>query len=93
METLKQEIKKLAAGQGSLKLQRKTITFKGNRELTPQEAVETHKCNRTVLRHLYFAYGLLKGKSKEEMYSFYGTEIYDRMLESFIKKYETPCAA
>jgi len=57
------EIAKLEVEQKNTKLQRKTVNFKGTRTMSPSEATEAARCNKTFLRAAYAAYGLLRGKS------------------------------
>lgn len=72
METLKSEIKKLAEMQIVLRDQRKSVFNKLERTIEPYKAVYMHSNNRQVLREMYAAYGLLRGKSLEEVEANYG---------------------
>ena len=65
--TLKIDIKKLAENQSNLRNQRKTIHFKGERVMEAWKADYLHTENRHELRMLYAAYGVLKGKTFEEI--------------------------
>lgn len=67
MNTLKEEIKTLSAQQRELKNQRKTVDLKGERTMDPSQATFKHQVNRNRLRHLFMAYGLLKGKTQEQI--------------------------
>ena len=60
-QAIREEIKRLSEGQRHLKLQRKTVTFKGVRTVDPDEATYTHSNNRFKLRHLYMSYARLRG--------------------------------
>lgn len=63
MKTLiKNDIKKLAENQKSLKNQRKTVHLKGERTIEPWKATLTHNANRHQLRMMYAAYHVLKGR-------------------------------
>jgi len=73
METIKQEIKRLAEMQVVLRDQRKTVYNKLDRTIESSVAAGKHSDNRFRLRILYAAYGLLKGKSLEEVKENYGT--------------------
>lgn len=72
METLKNEIKKLAEMQTLLRDQRKSVFNKLKRTIEPYDAVCMHSEHRQTLREMYAAYGLLKGKSLEEVKANYG---------------------
>lgn len=66
METLKNEIKKLAEGQAILRDQRKTVHNKLERTISPNEATWKHIANREKLRLMYAAYAILRGKTIED---------------------------
>jgi hypothetical protein len=68
METLKNEIKKLAETQSVLRDQRKSVHNKLERTIAPSEATWKHKANREKLRLMYAAYAILKGKTLEEVH-------------------------
>ncbi len=59
--TLKETIKQLASEQPSLKNQRKTVKIVGENTMDAYKALNTHLDNRQELRHLYIAYGKLRG--------------------------------
>ena len=67
METLKNEIKKLAEAQSVLRDQRKSVHNKLERTITPNEAAWKHQANREELRLMYAAYAVLKGSTIEEV--------------------------
>jgi hypothetical protein len=63
-QAIREEIKKLASEQTNLKLQRKTVTFKGIRTVDSADATYLHSKNRYKLRHLYMAYSILRGQER-----------------------------
>lgn len=60
---LKNVIKNLVAQQKLLKPQRKTVHYTGLRTHPAWEATARHLNNRYDLRHLYLAFGIMRGKS------------------------------
>ena len=74
METLKNEIKTLAASQIILRDQRKSVYNKLERTITPKEAAWKHEANRDELRIMYAAQGLLRGKTFSQIESNYPEE-------------------
>lgn len=87
MNTLIEEIKTLSAQQRELKNQRKTVDLKGERTLSPSEATFKHHINRNRLRHLFMAYGLLKGKTQEQMESNPKTPINMDLVNKIIEQH------
>jgi hypothetical protein len=81
METLKQTIKTLAAEQSSLKNQRKTVRFTGQRTLTPLEAYRKHQANRYELRHLYVAYNTIRSRPTPDEGDFSMSYVNDLMKQ------------
>lgn len=69
METLKNQIKQLSSEQKSLKFQRKTITFKGERVMSSDEATFKVHVRKGLLRCMHVAYSLLLGNSYESIES------------------------
>lgn len=69
METLKIRIKNLAAQQTATKNQRKTVSFSGERTMSASEAQWRAMSNKDQLRHLYLAYGMLRGMTVEQIES------------------------
>jgi len=67
MQTLKQLIKDLASNQSNLKQQRKTVNLTVTRSVKPDEAAYSHRHNRTILREMNVAIGLLRGRSIEQI--------------------------
>jgi hypothetical protein len=84
---LKEVIKEKVAEQKKLKPQRKTVHFKGQRKFEPWEATARHSINRYDLRHLYIAYGIMRGKTFAEIEpkakTKYSTEKVDKILEAY----------
>lgn len=74
MKTIKKEIKNLAEDQLYLKDQRKSIKIVGERKMEPWEAAMRHKVNREKLRVMYAAYGLMRGKTFNQIENFYPEE-------------------
>jgi precorrin-6x reductase len=64
---LKSEIKKLAEEQKVLKNQRKTVHLVGERTMDPWKASVQHSANRIKLNEMYQAYGLMRGKTPEQI--------------------------
>lgn len=58
----RQEIAALEVEQKNTKEQRKTVRFTGERTMSPQEAWGTVRHNKDILRAMYAAYGLMRGK-------------------------------
>jgi hypothetical protein len=63
-QAIRKHIKTLATEQVNLKLQRKTVTFKGIRTVNSADASYLHYKNRHKLRHLYMAYSILRGQDR-----------------------------
>lgn len=59
---LKESIKNASEKQKFYKNQRKTVKLKGEREISPDEATYKHQSNRGVLRIMYAAYAIMRGK-------------------------------
>jgi hypothetical protein len=59
---MKEAIKTLAAEQKSLKPQRKTVHFKGERTVSPSDATWKHQSNRWDIRHMLYAYAKMRGR-------------------------------
>ncbi len=66
---LKEEIRKMAEQQVTLKLQRKTVRLSVKRRIHPVDAANMHADNRFRLRHMYLAYGIIRGKTVEQIES------------------------
>lgn len=62
---IKDRIAILAKEQKNLKPQRKSVHFNGERTIDPSEATYKVGNNKSELRYLYAAYGLLRGKGFE----------------------------
>lgn len=73
METLKNEIKRLSERQVILRDQRKTVYNKLERTIDPSTAAYEHYENRNRLRILFAAYGILRGRTLDEVKLNYGT--------------------
>ena len=61
--SLKEDIKKLAAEQKSLKNQRKTKNLIGQRTVEPWRATMKVQYNKQVLTDMYHVYAILRGKN------------------------------
>lgn len=88
MENLRQKIKELADMQPQLKNQRKTIKLEGERTIEPRIATYQHYSNRDTLRHLYMAYGLLRGKRQQEIEYSVKTPIDMDYVNELVKQYK-----
>lgn len=70
----KEDIRILAEGQRELKNQRRTVRFSGTRTMSPSEATWKHQMNREKLRLMYAAYGLMRGKTFNQIENKYEEE-------------------
>jgi len=94
METIikkfREQIAKLEKEQKTIKPQRKTVHFNGERTLLPYDAWVTAKHNKEILRAMYAAYNLLRGKNfyfteknakpinRKEYYELYGVSLNEK---------------
>lgn len=72
METkykIKEQIKVLVKEQKVLRNQRRTVKLVGERTIDPWQAAVKHISNRGQLRYLYAAYGIMRGKTIEQIES------------------------
>lgn len=74
MNTLKLKIKELSETQIELKNQRKTVKIVGTRTMEPWQAALSHSSNRENLRILFAAYGVLRGKTFNQIESCFPEE-------------------
>lgn len=81
---IKNEIKRLSEEQVFLKNQRKTVKFVGERKIDSYEAVLKHQSNRELLRHLFEAYSLIRGKERSKS----NKEINKKLVQNLILKYQ-----
>lgn len=65
LKKFKKEIAELAKEQKTIKPQRKTVHFTGERTLSPSDAYWKVRNNKHDLRCMYAAYNLLRGKNFE----------------------------
>lgn len=84
MNTIKQEIKKLAEYQKYLKNQRKTVNLVGKREMPAWEAAYKVQSGKSTLTHLYAAYAILRGK---EPFAPTRKELSQRLVDDLVDKY------
>lgn len=89
---IKGDIKILVAEQKSVKPQRKTVHYSGSRIMPAWKAVAVHAANRYELRHLYIAYGVMRGKTVEQIEPTRKTKHDATTLSTILMKYETVCA-
>lgn len=87
METLKNEIKKLASEQRELKNQKRTVNLKGERKIPTWEAAYKHYSNRTKLRLLYMTLGILRGKTPEQVESNPKEPINMNVVNKLVEQY------
>lgn len=66
-QLLKDVIKSKVQEQKTLKPQRKTVHFTGIRTVEPWQATSLHQINRYDLRHLYIAYGIMRGRTNNQI--------------------------
>lgn len=85
IKDLKEKIKVLAQEQVFLKDQRKTVKLQGERKMEPWKACLQHQSNRSELRPLYMAYGILKGKQPHEIDINYGDNLtyVNKIIEQY----------
>lgn len=83
----KEAIKELAVQQVKLKLQRKTVHLSVRRNVHPGDAASKHMYNRFRLRHMYLAYGFLRGKTLEQIESSSKTNYNKHAVSTFVEKY------
>lgn len=74
IKQLRQEIAELEIEQKSMKAQRKTVNLKVERTVDHDKAAEKVRNNRPKLRVMYAAYGLLRGKTFEQIENKYNRE-------------------
>lgn len=90
---LKSDIKKLAENQKFYRNQRKSVYIIGERKMTPSEAQFRHTVNSHELRLMYAAYGLMRGKTFNQVECHYSAsekhplESYKLNIEKLIEKY------
>lgn len=90
---IKGDIKTLVAEQKSVKLQRKTVHFSGSRTVPAWKAVAVHAANRYELRHLYLAYGIMRGRTVEQIEPTRKTPHDATTLSTILMKYEDAVCA
>lgn len=64
---MKNDISALALEQRIIKSNRKTVNFKGNRKYDPWVAAMNATANKWELRHMYLAYGAIRGRDLKEI--------------------------
>ena len=69
IKNFRNEIAELEKAQKELKPQRKTENFKGERTINHWDAAENVRNNKFTLRMMYAAYGLMRGKTFEQIES------------------------
>ena len=82
---LVQDIKVLAEEQISLKPQRRTVYFSGNRVIEPWRAVQKANENKEKLRHLYVAYNILREK---EVVPFAKRDYNKSLVDKYVNDYK-----
>lgn len=93
LDQLKSDIAELVEQQRLLKPQRKTVNLQVNRTVDSGYAISTVAQNKFRLRHLYIVYGLLRGKTLDQIEPSRTTQPSDWWIEKFKYKYtpvETP---
>jgi DNA-binding phage protein len=89
-ELIRTEVKRVAEQQRPLKLQRKTKTFKGKREVEAPRAAWLVKDNKTYLMHLYHAYAKMRGIELEApKKKGLSADMVRKLMEKFAPKVET----
>ena len=69
IKNFRQEIAKVEKEQKLYKPQRKTVKFTGERTIEPYSAAEAVRANKLKLRMMYAAYGLMRGKTFDQIES------------------------
>lgn len=95
IKQLRQEIAALETEQKNMKAQRKTVNLKVERTVNPYDAADKVRSNRPKLRVMYAAYGVLKGKTFEQIENNYDRENndihplygYGREINEILNKY------
>lgn len=87
-EQIKSEIASLVAEQISLKPQRKTVHFTGNRTVPADKAAYEVVINKGSLRHLYIVYGLFRGKTLDQIEPKRKSEPNPWIIENLMEKYK-----
>lgn len=93
MNKLKLDIKEMAAMQPVLKNQRKTVKIEGDRFMDAETARRKHLRNRDVLRYMHIAYGMMKGKTLDDIEPRRKSEPYMKHVNEFIERYSKEDAA
>ncbi len=91
---LKADIKAMANEQKTLKQNRKTVHFKGERIMPASHATWKVQENKNQLRHMYLAYGKARGRDLETIDRNY-EDCSMKMVETLLQNYgiETPVCA
>lgn len=95
IKQLRQEIAALEKEQINMKAQRKTVNLKVERTVNPYQAADAVRSNREKLRFMYAAYGVLRGKTFEQIENSYDRENnqihplygYGSKINEILKKY------
>ena len=92
---LKDVIKESAEKQKFYKNQRKTAHIVGERKMPAEEAEDKHRTYRDMLRAMYAAYGLARGKSFSQTENHYPEENhplksfhYQKFIEKIMNTYQ-----
>ena len=91
IKIFKEDIKKLSQEQRELKAQRKTVNLKVERKVDPSEASDRVVYQKHYLRLLHAAYGLMRGKTFEQIESkpsLDPLENYTVEIQKLVKHYE-----
>ena len=96
ISAMRNDIAELEKEQKSIKPQRKTVYFTGERTIHPWQAAEQAKANKEKLRLYYAAYGLLRGKNFdvtentpkiEEYYKYHPLCVFLPDIDKILTKY------
>ena len=94
LKQFKEDIKTFEKEQKFLKEERKSVRYTGHRIHDPSEAARLHSVNRYDLRHMYIAYGFIRGKKIEQIETLPKRPPYrkysESYIESIISKYNVP---
>ena len=96
ISAMRKDIAELEKEQKSIKPQRKTVYFTGERTIQPWQAAEQARANKEKLRLYYAAYGLLRGKNfdvtenipkREEHYKYHPLCAFLPDIDKILTKY------
>ena len=93
VKAMKADIKKMVEEQKFYRNQRKTVHLVGERVIPYKEAQWKHRSNRDMLRLMYAAYGIARGKSLQQIENNHKEDVhpleeYMDIINDRIEKYK-----